>query len=58
MKIIIREEVNTMAASKNFAKVKEFFNTGVWSEGRVKDAVVKNWITPEEYEEITGEVYV
>ena len=43
--------------SKNFAKVKGFFDQGVWSEARVKDAVSKAWITEAEYKEITGKAY-
>ena len=43
--------------SKNFAKVKEYFDMGVWDEARVKDAVVKEWITEAEYKEITGKAY-
>jgi hypothetical protein len=29
----------------------------MWDETRVKNAVEKNWITAEEYEEITGSKY-
>ena len=43
--------------SKNFEKVKTFYDTGVWSEERVRNAGVKGWITPEEFQEITGESY-
>lgn len=44
--------------SKNFEKVKNFYNTFVngkrlWNISMVKVAVDK-WITEEEYEEITG----
>ncbi len=28
-----------------------------WSKDKVRNAVVKGWITADEYEEITGEVY-
>lgn len=42
--------------SKNFEKVKNYYNRGTWSIERVRAAVGK-WITEEEYEEITGEVY-
>jgi len=45
------------ARSKNFAKVKGFFDQGVWNEARVKDAVERNWITEAEYKEITGKTY-
>ena len=41
--------------SKNYAKVKNFYDRGLWSEARVKNAVKMKWITPAEYELITGE---
>lgn len=44
--------------SKKFKTVKNFYDRGLWSKKRVHDAVVKNWITEEEYKEITGEDYV
>ena len=43
--------------SKKFAKVKRYYDEGLWSKSQVHDAVVHNWITEEEYEIITGEVY-
>lgn len=43
--------------SKNYDKVRGFYNGGYWNEARVKNAVVKGWITENEYEEITGEAY-
>lgn len=43
--------------SKKFAMVKEFYDSGRWSKSRVHDAVDKGWITEEEYELITGEVF-
>lgn len=42
--------------SKNFEKVKEYYEKGLWSTARVRHAVGK-WITTEEYREITGEEY-
>ena len=42
--------------SKNFEKVKTYYDTGMWSKAKVKNAVGK-WITAAEYEEITGEKY-
>lgn len=42
--------------SKNFAKVKGYYDAGLWNKARVRNAVFK-WITPNEYEEITGEPY-
>lgn len=46
-----------MANSKNFAKVKDYYDRGLWSKERVH-AVVGKWITSSEYKEITGEKYV
>lgn len=46
-----------MTHSKKFQKVKSYFDRGLWSVSRVRDAVEKEWINPEEFEEITGEVY-
>ena len=42
--------------SKNYEKVKGYFDAGRWSLDRVHSAVGK-WITAEEYKEITGEDY-
>lgn len=42
--------------SKNFEKVKAYYDNGIWDKHRVHNAVGR-WITPEEYEEITGEPY-
>lgn len=42
--------------SKNFKKVKKYYDDGLWSKAKVR-AVVGKWITAEEYEEITGEPY-
>ena len=39
-----------------FEKVKKYFDSGVWDEHRVHDAVSK-WITAEEFKEITGKDY-
>lgn len=37
-----------------YEKVKHYFDKGLWSAERVKNAVVKCWITTDEYEKITG----
>ena len=47
-----------MAHGKNYAKVKRHWGMGVWSKKRVYNAVAKDWITPEDYKELTGEDYV
>ena len=39
--------------SSKFYKVKEYFDKGLWDIYRVRNAVVKNWITAEEFKEIT-----
>lgn len=46
------------AHSTNYAKVKGFYDRGQWDIKRVRMAVVKKWITAEEFKEITGEEYV
>ncbi len=42
--------------SKNYKKVKTYYDQGLWSKQKVWNVVGK-WITPEEYEMITGEPY-
>lgn len=46
-----------MAHSRYFEKVKNYWLTGLWNEARVRNAVVKNWITEQEFTEITGLPY-
>lgn len=46
-----------MTHSKNFEKVKKYYDDGKWTLAMVRNAVVKNWITAEEFKEITGEDY-
>ena len=46
-----------MEHSAKFEKVKGYYDNGFWSKAKVHNAVVKGWITAEEYEEITGEPY-
>lgn len=43
--------------SNKFEKVKSYHERGLWNASRVRNAVVKGWITPEEYYIITGEPY-
>ena len=43
--------------SENFEKVKRFYTLKVWNETRVRNAVKMNWITKEEFTEITGKDY-
>lgn len=46
----------TKKRSKNFNKVKDYYDNGLWKITRIRNAVPK-WITPEEFELITGEPY-
>lgn len=43
--------------SKKYELVKEYYDNGLWNLTRVKNAVVKGWITAEEFEMITGQPY-
>ena len=40
-----------------FEKVKLYYEKGLWDKSRVRNAVVKGWITAEEYENIIGKPY-
>ena len=46
-----------MEHSKNYDKVNRCYKTKLWDETRVRNAVVKGWITEEEFAEITGAAY-
>lgn len=37
-----------------YDKVKYYYENGLWTIDMVRNAVVKGWITEEEFEEITG----
>ena len=43
--------------SKMYEKIKEYYNTGLWSKERVRNMVIKAIITEEEFYDITGEFY-
>ena len=43
--------------SKICEKIKEYYNTGLWSEARVRNMVIKGIITEEEYKAIIGKEY-
>ena len=43
--------------SNKFEKVKSYYERGLWDTSRVRNAVIKGWITAEEYFIITGEPY-
>jgi hypothetical protein len=40
-----------------FEKVLYWYRAGMWDIKKVRNAVVKKWITEEEFKEITGEEY-
>ena len=44
--------------SDKFELVKSYYDKGLWTKIMVRNAVIKNWITETEYEEITGDEYV
>ena len=43
--------------SKRYKLVKQYYDAGLWSKKRVRDAVIKEWISTEEYHEIIGEEF-
>ena len=43
--------------SAKFETVKKYYDMGMWTEAKVKNAVVKGWITADEFKLITGEDY-
>lgn len=40
--------------SKKYNTVKNYYDKGLWTAEMVHNAVVKGWITEEEYNEIVG----
>ena len=49
--------VQEVVHSPKFALVKGYYDTGKWAKKAVRNAVIKGWITADEYQEITGEVF-
>jgi len=43
--------------SKKYELVKNYYDNGLWNLTRVRNAVIKGWITEEEFKEITGQSY-
>ena len=43
--------------SKMYDKIKSYYDTGLWSEERVRNMVVKGVITEEEYASIVDKEY-
>ena len=46
-----------MEHSAKFELVKNYWRQHLWNEARVRNAVLKKWITAAEFEEITGKSY-
>jgi len=46
-----------MEHSLRFELVKRYYDRGLWNIERVAQAVKHNWITTDEYLEITGQPY-
>lgn len=44
--------------SKYFEKVRTYYQIGQWDIDKVRNAVIKGWITPEEFKLITNEDYL
>ena len=42
-----------MEHSDQFEKVKQYYNMGMWNIDRVRNSVLKGWITEPEFTEIT-----
>lgn len=45
------------SAIRKYEVVKQYYNLGLWTEQKVRNAVVKGWITAQEFTEITGKSY-
>lgn len=43
--------------SAKYKIVRDYYKNGLWNKRRVRDAVIKGWITQIEFREITGETY-
>ena len=43
--------------SKMYEKIKAYYDTGLWSEERVRNMVIKGVITEDEYISIVGKKY-
>lgn len=43
--------------SEKFLLVKNYYDAGFWKKKAVRNAVIKGWITEDEYSEITSEAH-
>lgn len=46
-----------MEHSEKYSLVLDFYKRHLWTEKMTRNAVVKGWITEEEFQEITGRPY-
>ena len=46
-----------MEHSNKYQLVSHYYRIKMWDESRVRNAVVKGWITADEFKEITGKDY-
>lgn len=46
-----------MEYSEKFNDVNDFYKQNLWNANRVRNAVIKKWITEEEFYIITGKTY-
>ena len=46
-----------MEHSPKYKQVLDFYKRHLWTESMTRNAVAKEWITAEEFEEITGKAY-
>jgi len=44
--------------SRRYELVKQYYDAGLWNKKRIRDAVIKGWVTADEHKQITGEEYV
>lgn len=40
-----------------YERIKKYYDEGLWNIDRVRDAVIKGFITEEQFEDITGQPY-
>jgi hypothetical protein len=52
-----KKKVIEQEHSKKYDKVKSYYDRGLWTIEMVHNAVIKGWITADEYTEITGQPY-
>ena len=53
----VMEQSGEPEHSKDFEKYKRYYDSGFWNKAMLRNVVRKGKLTPEEYEEITGEAY-